>query len=251
MQEPFKVIIVDDELSVIENIKDFLLMLYPNQAEIVAEASNYNDAVNILQTNNADILFIDINLRDGKSGFDVLDSIRDNIYIQPIFVTAFDNFALKAFEYEAIDYLLKPISMSDLKKAVDKVLKRRRTSSIKAISSVIKELADNNESQKRIIISDRNGWQIIKIDDILYLEADGSYCILHLSNGNKITSSRNMKHIDTLMEHNADFFKVHKSYMVNKRHILSYIGARNVLVMSNDSTIPVTLTSKEIMEALK
>jgi len=251
MQQPFKVIIIDDELSVIENIKDFLLMLYPNQAEIVAEASNYNDAVHILQTNNADILFIDINLHGGKSGFDVLDSIRDNVYIQPIFVTAFDNFALRAFEYEAIDYVLKPISLSDLKKAVDKALKRRRTTSIKAISGAIKEFSENNETQKRIIISDRNGWQVIKIDDILYLEADGSYCILHLSNGSKITSSRNMKHIDAQMEHHPDFFKVHKSYMVNKRHILSYIGARNVLLMSNDSAIPVTLTSKEIMEALK
>lgn len=249
--QPFKVIIIDDELSAIENIKDMLLMLYPDQVQIVAEASNYNDAVSTLQTQDADILFIDINLRGGKSGFDVLDKIKDDSDIQPIFVTAFDNFALKAFEYEAIDYLLKPIAISNLKKAVDRIFARTKSASLKGISGAIQEITAYNENQKRIIISDRNGWQVIKIDDILYLEADGSYCIIHLSNGNKITSSRNMKHIDILMEHHPDFLKVHKSYMVNKQHITSYIGAKNMLVMSNENTIPVTLTSKEIMESIR
>lgn len=248
----FSIIIIDDEPAARETLAEMIKLLYP-EATIVGEASDKFSAIELLNSTKADIVLLDIDLGNGTS-FDVLDEINKYIKIQPIFTTAFEQYALKAFRYDAIQYLLKPIDIDSLKTAIDRQIALLGTenafSDISKITAAIAAIAD----EKRIIISDKDGWNLITISDILYFEADGSYCKIHVKDKGIVTSSRNLKYnIQLIIDKNAlhHFVKVHRSHVVNKRWIDSYEGGdTNTLTLKNGATVAVALTTKELQDLL-
>lgn len=164
-------------------------------------------------------------------------------------MTAYDHFALKAFQYEAINYLLKPVSITDLQKVVERMMKSNQPA--QEIHHLLSTLKGHISNDDKLIISDRKGWQVVKTTDLMYLEADGSYCKMYLLDGKCITTSRNMKYMESQLNNNVHFLKVHKSFIVNKHYIKSYLGEKNRLLLTNEVSVPVSITSKEIMNAIK
>lgn len=250
MSKEKKVIIVDDEYSAREVIKEMLDLLYPSTFVVLAEADNYEDAVRILNTSEPDLLFMDVSLRDNKSGFDVLNSLNNTKPVRPIFITAHEQHALKAFQYQTIGYLLKPIVMEEFRKVVNWALAENELVPLNQMQDMMKTIQDSSVKRKKVILADRSGWRVVYLDEIVYLQAQGSYCSIHLSSLQVISSSRNMKSIEEQIGENNELLKVHKSYTINKRHAISYDSPRNVLIMSNGEEVPVSMNSRELMQAI-
>lgn len=247
----FRVIIIDDEQSARNSLKSLLLLLYPGVI-IVAEAASFDEAVNVLTNYEADIVFIDINIGD-RTGFEVLDKVNGSIRIQPVFVTGHDEYALQAFRYAALAYLLKPVVITDLEETVDRILTTRQRMSYSNLNSLLQMMSgkeDRNKEQK-LFIPDRNGWQIVLINQIDYLEADGSYCKLHLNDNRVLVSSRNMKFYEQQLTTTGSFIRVHKSYIVNKASIQSYNSTNSLLVLQGGRQLPVTLSAKEMRAGME
>ena len=194
-----KTILVDDEILNLKNLEIILNNYFP-EIEIVGMFQNVDRAKSYIESNSFNLLFLDISMPN-ENGFDLLDyfPIRD---FQVIFVTAHEEFAIKALRVGAIDYLLKPILISELKIAVESVKKQ-------FIGFEKPDLLD------KITLSYEGGKSIIEIDDILYIKGDDNICTIFLSKKRKITISKTLKHFEELL--NENFLRIHKSFIMNMK----------------------------------
>jgi two-component system, LytTR family, response regulator len=214
-----RVVVIDDEKPSREVICNYLKQ-YCDEVQVVATASSVKNAYKAIKKNNPDLVFLDIELGDGK-GFDLL-TMFEKISFKIVFVTAYSEYAIKAFRINAIDYLLKPVKIDELKIVVEKarsVISVNTDSEL--IIEIIKNFSCNTSLQPTIIIPHTKGFDVLKVNEIIMCKADG-YCTNFILTGNrKVMSSKHMKHYETfLSEHN--FFRVHHSYIINLNHVCSY-----------------------------
>lgn len=229
-----KAFIVDDE-HISKNTLRYMIEQYCPEVNVVGEAEDFTDGVLQIQKTKPDILFLDINLGGGKTGFNIIDALR-NYQGAIIFVTAYQEFAFKAFQYAAVHYILKPVDPIDLRNSVDRVIKEQSASAI--ISSDVFD--------QKVGLPYKNGHEIIMVDDILYIEGDGSYAKVTLIDDRVIKVSRNMKFIAGKLAQYPQIMQVHKSYIVNKKHITTFIRTHDrALELNNKYKIPVSLTYKD------
>jgi len=228
-----KIVIIDDEKHVRILIKK-LLILVGIEHIIVGESAFAEEGKNIIQNTNPDIVLLDIKLKDG-TGFDLLDKL-EMINFQLIFITAFNDYAIKAFKFNALDYILKPINPDELKNAILKSVKQLKdTETLKLLLKNQKE----NEQQKdnKIVIKTTQQTYIIPINNIYYIQSDRSYSTIFLK-GNSIFTSKNLKFFYDILPKDI-FIKTHKSYVVNKSFIKNRI--QNYLVLKNEVKIPISV----------
>ena len=204
--------------------------------EIVDTAEGVMDAAKKIKTHKPDLLFLDIHMGDGD-GFDLLDIVDNDLAV--IFTTASKDFAIKAFQFSAIDYLLKPIDTELLKSAVEKAQEHLNVS--KNESQV-----DNNS----IALNTQEEIRLVKIDDIIRLEAMGNYTTFYIEGQSKILVTKTMKEFESLLP--ESFLRTHQSHLVNKTHIKSYIKTEGgYLLLRDGATVPVSVRKKPyIMEVL-
>jgi two-component system LytT family response regulator len=244
MSQQFSVILIDDEFVAREHIKNLLRMAYP-QVVIVAEASTCEEAVSVLKKYTADICFLDVMMAE-CTGFAILDAVASHITIRPVFITAHEHYAVKAFQYHALDYLLKPIYLNTLKQTIDRVLNERKKG---ADNSSINGFSKN--AGKQLLVMDRSGWTLVYLNDIIYFEARGSYCKIHLQLRDALTSSKNLKYYEELLQANTTFLKIHRSYYVNGNTITGYNGLASEITLLNQTRLPVSLTAKKMLHLLE
>jgi two-component system, LytTR family, response regulator len=226
--------IVDDE-DISRNTLKYMITQYCPEITIVGESDDFTDAVLQIQKTKTNIIFLDINLGGGKTGFNILDTLRD-YKGAVIFVTAYQEFALKAFQYAAVHYIMKPIDPIDLRNAVNRIIKEENTS-----TSVSVDVFD-----QKVALPYKNGYEIILADDILYIEGDGSYANVILIDDRVINVSRNMKFVAGKLTTYPQFMQVHKSYIINKKYITTFIRVNGrALELNNKYKIPVSLTYKD------
>ena len=212
-----KAIIVDDEESA-RNVLSSLLIRFCPSIEIVNKYSNVLSAVDGIKETNPDVVFLDIEMPN-YAGYELV-SFFDKVDFEIIFVTAYDKFALKAFEISAVDYLLKPIEIERLKQAVNKLesiheLKNNRKS-LEALKENLKK-----ETLTKIIVRQNGDQEIVDVDNIIAIEAQEAYSCIHTTTG-KYMMSRNLKHYESLLADNKSFFRTHKSWLINLKHLKSY-----------------------------
>lgn len=244
-----RAVIVEDEKRSRETLTG-LLKLYCKNLEVVGEAENVREGISIIQQKNPDVVFLDIQMPDG-SGFKLLEQIKQ-IKFDVIFTTAYDQFAIKAIRYSALDYLLKPIFPNDLVNAVKKAEKNKQ---LQKSNENIKVLLENinlppAESPK-IILSTSEKINIVKVDEIVRCESDNYYTMFYFTNGKRLLVSKTLKEQEELLsEHN--FIRPHKSHLINVKYIKSYLKSDGgVILMENGSKIPVSRRKKEyIMEII-
>jgi two-component system, LytTR family, response regulator len=212
-----RAIIVDDEESA-RDVLDNLLRRFCPDVEVVSKLSNVPNAVEACNQLKPDLVFLDIEMPN-YAGFEIV-KFFESIPFEIIFVTAYDKYALRAFEISAIDYLLKPVDIDRLKEAVSRVKKQ---TNLKQHSERLSLLGNTLQSKevKSIMVTDKGYQQVVPIDSIIAIEAEESYCTIYTTS-KKHTVSKNLKHFETVFADNANFIRVHKSWMISKKHIVNY-----------------------------
>ncbi|MDP1803471.1 MAG: response regulator [Bacteroidota bacterium] len=239
-----RAILVDDEEGARDVLQNLLLRFCP-EVELIAKCENVTKAVEVINREKPDLVFLDIEMPN-YAGYEIVNFFKE-INFEIIFVTAYDQYAIRAFEIAAIDYLLKPIDIERLKLAVARALQQRN---IQQQSQRLNLLSNTLESKqlKNIVVSDKGQQNIIPIESIIAIEAQESYCIIHTTE-KKIVASKNLKHFETVLEGLPQFIRVHKSWMVNKEHIKNYSKSDLSIQLSNGLLTKLSKYKKAEFEA--
>ena len=236
-------IIVEDEKHSRETLRG-MLTRYCKNVEVIAEADSYRGGLKLIREHHPEVVFLDIQMPDG-SGFRMLEEIEE-IDFEIIFTTAFDQFAIKAIKYSALDYLLKPIDPEELVKAVKKV---ENKISNQQVNQNIQVLLDNIKSKEtdphKIVLSTSEKIHIIETDQILRCESDNYYTNFFLADGKKILVSKTLKENEELLsDHN--FIRPHKSHLVNVKYIKGFLRSDGGYIeLTDGSKIPVSRRKRE------
>ena len=239
--------IVDDEIKGRLYLRQLCERFVP-EIEIVGEAANTLEAGQLVEIQQPDLVFLDIEI-PGQSGIEWLRSLPQ-IQFDVIFVTAFNQYAVEAFRLGAVDYLLKPVNHDELRQAVQRVMDRRSRPETKV---VLKEaLQSFGASFSKITIPALNGFEFIDFKEIIFLESDSNYTVIHLLGGKKITATRTLGDFEELLESHG-FFRVHKSHIIRLEAIRKYIkGEGGTVVMEGGTEIDVSRRKKEaFLERIK
>lgn len=213
-----RTIIIDDEKPSREVISNYL-KTYCDDIEIVATASSVKTAYKAINKYHPDFIFLDIEMADGK-GFDLL-MLLERIDFKIIFVTAYSEYAVKAFRFSAVDYLLKPVKIDELISAVEKIKSiSGQVTGFGTLSELMKNLNKESSLPRTLVIPHLKGFDVLKISEIIMCQADGYCTNFFLTDNRKFTSSKNLKHFDEMLEE-LNIIRVHHSYLVNINHVLS------------------------------
>lgn len=234
---------VDDEEGARDVLENLLKRFCPN-VELLAKCSNVEQAVEAIKENKPQLVFLDIQMPN-YAGFEIV-RFFDYIDFEIIFVTAYDQYALRAFEVSAVDYLLKPIDIDRLKLSVSKV---KTTINQKEAAQRMSLLSTTLEKEelKSILLNDKGYQYVVDLAEIIAIEAQESYSTLYTLT-RRYTASKNLKHFERLLGDAPDFIRVHKSWMVNKTHILNYSRSELNINMEGDIQAKLSKYKKEEFE---
>ncbi|REC61629.1 DNA-binding response regulator [Chryseobacterium pennae] len=235
----YKTIIIEDEYHLREALSIMLEMIAPDKIQIIGYAESADEAAKLIDRLQPDLVFMDIMLKNG-TGFDVLQKISHRKF-HLIFTTAYQEYAIRAFKFSALDYLLKPIDTEELKIAIDRIsgLKERFLE-----EQQISELSHNmHKTPQRIILPTQEAMHVVKISQIMHCETSGSYTTFYLNDGKKIMISKPLKNYESILLP-PDFFRVHQSHLINTQYIVSY-SREGMIEMENGASIPISRTKKE------
>ncbi|MGY5351462.1 LytR/AlgR family response regulator transcription factor [Wenyingzhuangia sp. IMCC45533] len=236
-----KAIIVDDELSARENLV-YLLNNFCTDIVPVDTCCNVDEAIMSIDKNQPDVVFLDIEMPQ-KNGFQLLKEFSD-INFQIVFVTAYDQYAIKAFEVSALDYLLKPVDIDRLVETENKI-KQQHT--IHNFKSRIDTFKANRKKVTKISIPYKSDYVIINVDDIICIEADRMYSHIYLKEGKKYTAAKKLSYYEELFFEISNFNRVHRSWIANLSEVTSYSVA-NKKIHLDTIEIPVSKTYKGVVE---
>lgn len=226
--DKIKTILVDDEESA-RDVLGSLLQRFCPEVKLLHKCSNVLQAVEVIKTEQPDLVFLDIEMPN-YAGYEIV-KFFENINFEIIFVTAYDKYALRAFEVSAVDYLLKPIDIDRLKLAVSRIKARVDLKQNAERLSLLSKTLQSKEV-KNILISEKGYQQVIAVDGIIAIEAQESYCYIHTLD-KKYTVSKNLKHFETIFSDNPAFLRVHKSWLIAKQHILNYSKSDLAISLTN------------------
>jgi len=238
-----RTIVIDDEVQARETILKMLSAYCPD-VEVVATAGSVKEGIKTLGEIKPDLLLLDIKMADG-TGFDLLKKL-DNIDFRLIFITAFEEFAIRAIKFSAIDYILKPFDPDELINAIEKAgnLIQKDHMSLR-LDALYENLDLINTGQKKIVLKTADNVHIVKLNEIIRCESEKNYTHFFTIENEKITVSRTLKEFNELLS-GYNFYRVHQSHLVNLDHVKRYekIGGGK-LIMDDDSEVPVSFRKKE------
>lgn len=239
-----KTLIVDDEFNAREVLDKLLSRYFPDKFLVVAKCEGVNDAVIAIEQFQPELVFLDIQMPD-KNGFQLFKELK-KINFEVIFTTAHSEFAIEAIKQSALDYLLKPINYIDLLEAVRKYEnKLHKASQFDKFALLVENLDSGNTEFRKIAFPTENGFELIKINSILYCEADSNYCTIVCLGNKKITLSKTLKYVEELLPSTL-FQRIHKSYLVNLNYVNRFNKSNELLVeLANGETLPVSVRQKE------
>jgi two-component system LytT family response regulator len=237
-----RVVVIEDQLPLRKN-----LIHQITESElgfvVVGEAGTVSEGIKLITAVQPDIVFFDIEIIEGSS-FEILDALPQ-INFKSIFVTAHDHFAIKAIKYSAFDFILKPFRPAELMQTLLKIKKsfERKEDYSAKFELLYNEL--HGKQNEKIAISSLESVRYILVENIVRLEADGSYCSIHLIDGEVIVSSKNMKHYELVLP-TENFIKVHRSHIINSNYIQSILKADGgAIQLSNKDEVPISRRKKD------
>ena len=238
--QKIKSVIVEDELAAREVLKNYLSKYCP-QVEVVGEAQNIKEAVPLLHELQPQLVFLDVEMPFGNA-FDVLEACKD-LHFETIFVTAFSEYSLKALNQSAAYYLLKPISIEELIVAVNKVHHQIMNHEIFNRNKIIVENFQESKPEKQqVILPTLEGFEVVKMEEIVRLRGNGNFTDLYLNNGTKKMVCRFLKHFSEILP--LPFIRVHKSHIININCVKAY-NKGGIITLNDGAEIEVSPTYKE------
>lgn len=239
-------IIIDDELRSRRLLANMINEYCP-EIEIVAQCENVPSGVIEINKLQPDVLFLDIEMPD-YSGFELLDFFKQ-VDFEIIFVTAYSEHAIRAFEVSAIDYLLKPVQIDLLERATEKLKIKLAGSNAKHRLEVLKENLRSKEITK-IAVPVNDGLIFIKTSDITHINADGAYASLFTADGQSLLVSKKLKYFEDMLKEHQKFFRIHRSHLINTDFLTKYNRHESRVILENNVELPLARNSKSVFEAL-
>lgn len=247
-----KAVLIDDDGNLREGMKA-MLQLYAPEIEIAGEADSVKTGTELIEATKPDIVFLDILMNDG-SGFDILERLNQKfgkIFSHIIFITAHEKFAIKAFRFSALDFLLKPVDPEELQSVLRKiqnVIHQDRDS--KNIGLLLENIQKKSEGFKKIALSTSGGIHLFEIKDIIRCESEDNYTRFFIKNHKPVLISKTLKEYEELLK-DQDFERIHQSHLINLNELRSYIKKDGgFVVMSDDSQLPVSQRKKERLQEM-
>jgi two-component system, LytTR family, response regulator len=236
-----KALIVDDEAPARENLR-LLLAEHCPEIEVAGLADSVKSAQKLIKEVKPEVVFLDIRMPSEAEGFDLLDSLPEKNF-QVVFVTAFKDYALRAFHVNAIHYILKPVDIDDLKAAVKKLVTNHESfrnntenlsSYIRSLENLTKSINQETPSQ-RITINHAKGFKIVDPSDIMYLEGEGNYTKIFFSDGTQYVDTRSLGIYEDILDPRK-FFRIHKSHIVNVLYVSEFLNVDGSFVVMKNGT---------------
>ena len=233
---PIKALIVEDNAFMATVLQD-LLYQHATDISVLDIAHTGKEALQIIASENPNVVFLDIELPD-MTGFELLQHL-DDINFQTIFTTAHSHYAIKAFRFNALDYLIKPIIESELDEAIKRFLKTSSNSI--EVKNALSNLESQSVENQKLVLSTQNGTLRLPLKQITHIEGERNYSYIYLSNGSRELSSKNLAYFEDILL-DKSFFRSHRSYLVNKYHIEA-LSSEN-FVLKNGCEIPISRRKK-------
>jgi two-component system, LytTR family, response regulator len=226
-------IIIDDENKARLLLRNMMADFCP-EINVIADCDDLPSGVKAIKKLKPDLVLLDIEM-PGHSGLEILDYFEDDeITFEIIFCTGYSEYAIQAFKLSATDYLLKPLDPILLQESIQRFLKRNTGEKVVEYRALQENISKNAETGDKCIVVNLSGsTKFIKVKNIVMLAAEGSYCQLYLDNGEKLLTSKNLKHFEDRLLHIPFFFRSHKSYMINLKKVLEYNKSENNVVMQD------------------
>lgn len=238
-----RTIVIDDESAFVGNLES-ILESRESTVELVGDARSVEEGLAKIDELEPDLVFLDIQMEDG-TGFDLLEKC-DRKDFKVIFVTAYDQYAIEAFRFSAIDYLLKPVVSTDLWEAVDRaVVEIEKSKTGLQINVLMDNIHMLSKEKKKLVLRESDTLHVVRLEEILWCTADGSYTKFHLQDGLQIIVSQHLKEFEDILDKNG-FFRAHRSYLVNVNKIRKFDKREGGIIYLDDgSTLPVSVRKKE------
>ncbi len=242
MHHKIRSVIVEDEKAARDVLKNYLQKYCP-QVQVIGEAQNIKEAVPLIQTEKPQLVFLDVEMPFGNA-FDVLEACKDERF-KTIFVTAFSEYSLKALNMSAAYYLLKPLSIEELIVAVNKVQEEiLQQLDFDRNKIIFENFKEKNTENQQIILPTLEGFEVVKVENIIRLKANGNFTDIYLKDGSKKMVCRFLKHFAELLP--FPFMRVHKTHMININYVKSYHkSAGGYVTMLDNSEVEISANYKE------
>lgn len=241
-QNSIDVVLIDDERNSLEML-EWLLKTYCPEANILAMCESAEQGMTAISAYKPDLVFLDIEM-PRMNGFDMLEKIGD-LKFEVVFTTAYDQFAVRAFRYSALNYLLKPVDPEELQTTFQRMKEKKAVPSREQIELLFQSLAVRNTPVERIALSTHDGLVFVQTRDIAYCRAESNYTHVILADGQDILVARTLKDLDDTLA-GKDFFRVHNSYLVNINHIIRFVrGDGGYIVMPDKAEITISRGKRE------
>lgn len=240
-----KAIIIDDEVHCLDTLS-LLLKEYCPDVQIMEQCRSAKRGLEAIEKYKPDLVFLDIEM-PAMNGFEMLEQFSE-IPFAIIFTTSYDQYAIKAIRFSALDYLLKPIDPNELVSAIKKVQEQRHLPVAEQFQMLLKQIQGKEHHFNKIAVPTSEGFELIPADQVLYCEANDNYTHLFLKNKAKIIACRTLKEMEEQLQDFPFFVRVHHSYLVNLNEVTKYIrGEGGYLVMSDGNTVNVSRSRKEAL----
>lgn len=238
-----KILIVEDEKPILDTINT-IVKDYCKDVEVIGTATNIAYAEKLIKKSNPDLVLLDINLPDGTS-FNLLEQL-ENPDFEIIFITAFEEFAIKAIKLSALDYLIKPVDPMELIDAINKAKETiQKTNNDLKLNALLSNVKNLSEKPKKIILKTAESIYLIDVQDIIHCESDGAYTRFYINDGKKIFISKVLKDYEDLLE-DCGFMRVHKSHIINLNYIDRFDKHEGgYVILKDQSSIPVSFRKKD------
>ena len=244
-------ILIDDDNNLRAGMKS-LLTRYAPEIKIIGEADSVKTGAALLLKNAPQVVFLDIHLGDG-SGFDLLEEVnkKGKLLSQIVFITAHEQYAIKAFRFSALDFLLKPVDPDDLQKVIAKIKTvLDKTSSVAHIDLLLENIRKKVDNFKRIALSTTDGIHLFEISDIIRCESEDNYTKFFIKNSKPILISKTLKEYEELLTEHG-FERIHQSHLINLAYLKSYIKKDGgYVIMADESHLPVSQRKKDRLQEL-
>lgn len=236
-----KTLIIDDDPFIRDLLEDKLIQYLP-EVELMAMADSGAEGLEKIKTYQPELIFLDVEMAD-MTGFEMLSKLTE-INFQTIFITSYSHYAIKAIRFNALDYLVKPIDLGELKAAIKRYKKKaaenRPTENVR---QALFNFKTKNDSDKKLILQTQDGEMQIVLKEITRVEGERNYSYIYLTNGKKKLTTKTLGEMEELL-HDKGFFRTHKSHLVNSVHIHSLSNSFSIQ-MTNGVEIPIARRKKE------
>ena len=237
-----KAIIIDDEQNCVEML-EWLLKTYCPIVTVVAMCNSGEQGIEAIMKHRPDVVFLDIEM-PRMNGFDMLEKF-EHLFFEVVFTTAYNKFAIKAFRYSALNYLLKPVDPDDLQTTIKRLEEKKSALEKEQLRLLLENMKNLNPTAQRIALSTGDGLIFVNTADIMYCQAESNYTNVVMSNRNKVLVAKTLKDIDETLS-GKDFFRVHNSHLVNVQHIKQFVRSEGgYLIMEDGATVSVARNRKD------